>query len=521
MNLLGLWLKAGLFGILLGLGGIKTTEADVTLPSQGKWQGGTFPDSLFDETPYIGLPFLESFLVGQGSWMPDRQKFLLVDGKGRRWLFTLDNPYVAIDGKIWNLTYPVRRGPEHLFLPLHSLRRLLNTEFAAGLSEFPISKTSAEVKNQASRPLQPQSPSPSKAPEENFGPQGITFEKKENGTRIRILIPKGLNWQGLYARSHYLLQFPQGKIPDHLSGRIAGEDLCPVVTGTQESALAQLSLQLKPGHDTVEAQALPDEDSPPGKSLIEILVRRKPMLVESQSGKDAKEGIPNRKKTVILDPGHGGKDKGAIVDGTYEADITLAVSKDLKKELEAKGFRVLMTRTDDTYKTLGERPKFASDKARDLFISLHCNSIGGTEKRKRTVSGYTVYILREGESEEDKALARRENAAIKEEARKDGKADISPVEWILLEHQLNLYSKQSEEFTEKVVKAFEGSVMGKYSTGARQAGFYVLVGAFMPAILFEMGFLTHPEDRRIMKSRKGQKEIAQRLSVAVADFLSE
>ncbi len=473
---------------------------ETRLPARGDWPGGAFPDTVFENTPYIGLSLVESVLGGEAAWMPDRQKFLLTDREGRRWAFTLDNPFVAVDGKLWNLSYPVRRGPEHLFLPWHPIRRLLNGEYGTDLPDLPQARSESKAPTSAKEAAQP---------------FGLTFEPKDNGTLIRLTLPRGQTWQGLYARSHYLVQLPQGKLPTHLLGRLPGEDLCAVVVGSQESGLAQLSFQLKPGHDTVEAHVEPAAADASEKTVVEILVRRK---VPDPAPKTK---TARGKKTVIIDPGHGGKDKGAIVDGTYEADITLAVSKDLKKELEAKGFRVLLTRLDDTYKTLAERPKFASDQGGDLFLSLHCNAIGGTEKRKRTVSGYVVYILREGESEEDKALARRENAAIQEEAKKDGKADISPVEWILLEHQLNLYSKQSEEFTEEVVKAFEGASIGKYSTGARQAGFYVLVGAFMPAILFEMGFLTHPDDRRIMKSRKGQKEIARRLAIAVDAFLED
>ena len=113
---------------------------------------------------------------------------------------------------------------------------------------------------------------------------------------------------------------------------------------------------------------------------------------------------------------------------------------------------------------------------------------------------------------------RRENQAIQEESGKSGKDEIAPVDWILLEHQLNLYSKQSESLAESIVKNFDGFDVPKYSTGARQAGFFVLVGAYMPAVLFEMGFLTHPQDRRILGSKSGQREIARRMAAAIDRF---
>ncbi len=221
--------------------------------------------------------------------------------------------------------------------------------------------------------------------------------------------------------------------------------------------------------------------------------------------------------TIIIDPGHGGRDRGASYKGVEEARITLAVAKELKKSLEKLGYDAKLTREDDTYKTLAERPKFASDQKGDVFISLHCNSLPDPSNGN-DITGYTVYILREGQSDEDKALARRENEAVEEESGKASKSEIAPVDWILLEHQLNLYSRQSESLAESIVKGFHGFDIPKYSTGARQAGFFVLVGAYMPAVLFEMGFLTHPKDRTILNSKSGEREIAGRLATAIDHF---
>jgi N-acetylmuramoyl-L-alanine amidase len=224
-----------------------------------------------------------------------------------------------------------------------------------------------------------------------------------------------------------------------------------------------------------------------------------------------------KRPTLIVDAGHGGKDPGAVVKGVREADVNLAVAKLLRVELEAKGYRVLLTRETDVYLTLAERPRFASDSGGALFISLHCNSIAGTATRLNAVTGYVGYILREAENEEDKAIARRENQVAEEQSGKK-KTEISPLDWILLEHQLNLYSKQSESLVESVVRSFAGFEIPKYTTGARQAGFFVLVGAYMPAMLFEMGFLTHPGDRETLSSKAGQREIARRLATAIDGF---
>jgi len=279
----------------------------------------------------------------------------------------------------------------------------------------------------------------------------------------------------------------------------------------QEKNLVQVTLDIPRPIDTVEVAYS-------SETLAYQVTVRKPSSKKpkADSAEKAKDKAV-KAATIIIDPGHGGKDQGAMVAGVNEAQVTLAVAKELKANLVKLGYRALMTRESDTFISLPDRPKFASEKGGDLFISLHCNAIGGAPKHKQQVSGFTSYILREGESEEDKALARRENEAIGAEGGKS-KAEISPVEWILLEHQLNLYSKESESFVEQIVSGFDGNAIPKYQTGAGQAGFYVLVGAYMPAVLFEMGFLTNDQDRRVLTSEKGQRQIAERLAKAIDRF---
>jgi N-acetylmuramoyl-L-alanine amidase len=318
----------------------------------------------------------------------------------------------------------------------------------------------------------------------------------------------------LWVPPHFILKFEKGLLSPRFPLRSPGQGLVKQIHAVQEKNLAQVTLNIPRTVDTVEV-AYSEEGEDPGYL---VTVRKKDSKREAPAAKPEK--LAGGKGTVIIDPGHGGRDQGAMVGGVNEAQVTLAVGHALKAHLTKLGYKALMTRETDDYVSLEERPKFASSKGGDLFISLHCNSIGGSAKRKKSVSGHVAYILREGESEEDKALARRENQAISEESGKAGKGEISPVEWILLEHQLNLYSKESEAFAEHVIREFGGFQIGKYGTGAGQAGFFVLVGAYMPAILFEMGFLTNDKDRQLLASPKGQKQIAEKMGQAVHKYLT-
>ena len=223
-------------------------------------------------------------------------------------------------------------------------------------------------------------------------------------------------------------------------------------------------------------------------------------------------------KTIVIDPGHGGKDSGAQGKKSNEKDIVLSIGKLLKKELEKEGFNVKMTRDKDEFIELGQRANLANQWDGDLFISLHCNAIDATPERKKQIKGYHVYVLRAPESEEDKAIARRENKVATLYGEKNAKEELSPIEWFKLEARLEKYKQNSYMFTEEMLKAFDGGKIRRQAGGVGGAGFMVLVGALMPAVLFEIGFISNLEDEAYMMTDAGQKDIAKRISKAVSTY---
>jgi N-acetylmuramoyl-L-alanine amidase len=223
-------------------------------------------------------------------------------------------------------------------------------------------------------------------------------------------------------------------------------------------------------------------------------------------------------KTIVIDPGHGGKDSGAQGKKSNEKDIVLSIGKLLKKELEKEGFNVKMTRDKDEFIELGQRANLANQWDGDLFISLHCNAIDATPERKKQIKGYHVYVLRAPESEEDKAIARRENKVATLYGEKNAKEELSPIEWFKLEARLEKYKQNSYMFTEEMLKAFDGGKIRRQAGGVGGAGFMVLVGALMPAVLFEIGFISNLEDEAYMMTDAGQKDIAKRISTAVSTY---
>jgi N-acetylmuramoyl-L-alanine amidase len=340
---------------------------------------------------------------------------------------------------------------------------------------------------------------------------GFKVSKKDGAELVELRLSKKLPYETIFHPPHFLVRFSGLKGDSALFAQFRASKFIQKVTPSQEANGFQIRFQIVEG---IEGGEVLEQDS--GRA-IQIIFGEKP--APEPIDPDTTTIVKPRKKkirTVVIDPGHGGKDPGALGKDIYEKEVVLSVGTKLRDKLRKAGFIVKMTRDDDTFVELQDRPAMASKWGGDLFVSLHCNAVDGEERRKKT-DGYRVYILREAESEEDKAIARRENKAA-ELSSKKRKSEISPVEWILLENQLNSFTKESEHLTELMVDGFQNMGVRKMGSGAGQAGFMVLVGAFMPAILVELGFITHPDDEKYLMSPKGQDELAERLARSILRY---
>ncbi len=195
-------------------------------------------------------------------------------------------------------------------------------------------------------------------------------------------------------------------------------------------------------------------------------------------------------ETIMLDPGHGGKDVGATANGLYEKDIVLRAAKILGAKLEARGFRVLYTRTTDKFIPLEERTAMANVRKADLFISLHCNAEEGS-----SANGLEVYSLNLAKTQDAVRVAARENAVT---ARR-----ISDLQVILTDLMLNSKVQESKDLAGGVQTQILRAVKRRHGIRdrkQREAPFYVLMGAKMPAILVEMGYITNPAEAKKLDS---------------------
>ena len=247
--------------------------------------------------------------------------------------------------------------------------------------------------------------------------------------------------------------------------------------------------------DTKESDAAP----PPKKTLAELHL------------KDS--GV----RTIIIDPGHGGKDPGAIgASGYTEKDAVLDIALRLKDLLvKQESLNVILTRSNDIFIPLGERTKIANDANADLFVSIHANS-----SPHRSIHGIEIYLL--GKSSDKRALrtAARENNVSEEEASNMDKILIS----IKKDLQQEYKKEESLELAHSARSSFLKRLRASYPVvdlGVKTAPFYVLINTSMPSILAEVSFISNPVEEQRLKSKSYRQLMAESLLDGIRSFMSE
>ncbi|WP_052507015.1 N-acetylmuramoyl-L-alanine amidase [Desulfonatronovibrio magnus] len=214
-------------------------------------------------------------------------------------------------------------------------------------------------------------------------------------------------------------------------------------------------------------------------------------------------------RTIMIDPGHGGKDPGAVHRGVLEKDVVLRMAKILGEQLKSQGFEVLYTRTTDVFVPLEERTAMANSQNVDLFISVHANA-----HRSNNIRGFEVYYLNFAQSQDAMRVAARENAVSTQK--------ISDLQYILTDLMLSSKINESRDLANKIHEVTINHVRSRFSqvadNGVRQAPFYVLMGARMPAILLEIGYMTNEQDMRLIQSEDFLKHMAGGLTRGVIAY---
>jgi N-acetylmuramoyl-L-alanine amidase len=234
--------------------------------------------------------------------------------------------------------------------------------------------------------------------------------------------------------------------------------------------------------------------------------------------------VVRKNRTIIVDAGHGGPDNGmhGPIGGRttlYEKDITLAVSKRLARTLEERGIDVVMTRSRDTLIALSDRGRIANQRKGDLFISIHVNAANPRWKDPRGARGFETYFLAEAKTEDERRVAQMENDVVRFETSSGPSPTDDALGFILNDMAQNEHLRESSDLAELIQERLHKAHPGP-SRGVKQAGFRVLVTAYMPAVLVEIGFGTNPVEAAYIASADGQREISSAVADAAVEYLA-
>lgn len=219
----------------------------------------------------------------------------------------------------------------------------------------------------------------------------------------------------------------------------------------------------------------------------------------------------DRSKTIVIDAGHGGNDPGAVGYKRYrEKIVVLQIARELRKVLKSRGYRVYMTRTSDKFIKLSNRTKYAKKKKADIFVSIHANA-----SPKKSAHGIECYFLQRSRSERAKKVAAKENSMNTSEMNTYGKDSFLNT---LNSHNIVASNKLAIDLQRSMLSTLNKSYKGVRDGGVRGGPFWVLVGAQMPSVLVEVGFITNTTEAKRLVKTKYQKKLALGMANGIESY---
>ena len=417
---------------------------------------------------------------------------LLLRFKSKKITISPSSSFLIINDKPYNLSLPVIFDGNDFWIPLNPFLRIISITNLPDLkldsSEkfLLVGKPSTNILN-------------------------CNIEKKKNGTLIQIKTNKYFNDSQLSAsitRGGWLNLNISGGELDSLLISDNTKIISPVlrIRPLQMENSAQISFLIK--DDIDDYSILSDNNS------IDISIRPN---IELSSEKIKEMKSRWNLDTIVIDAGHGGKDPGCLSNGLQEKTITLDVAKKLGKMIEQKlGIKVIYTRTEDEFIPLWKRTKIANDSGGKLFISIHVNA----SPNSRSARGFETYFIRPGKFDDATEVAQRENKVIELEEPNSKSRQLTKENLIIATMAQASFTKQSEFFADQIQKELDKNFVNK-NRGVKQAGFHVLVGASMPNVLVELGFITNSKDRRMLSQSSQRKKMAKSIFDAIVTYKNE
>lgn len=348
-------------------------------------------------------------------------------------------------------------------------------------------------------------------------------EREQQRDSIPAPPSRRMDYESLIARRQGTRKVRQATIPDAPSAAEIQFIVSRITPRTDALVQSSLSSRLpvratfvsKPTPERAVAATAPPPKSQPGPSAPPTRKASEPEAPEpakrNPNGSTMTRVLGLKLGRVVLDPGHGGRDAGTSgSDGLHEKDIVLDIAKRLGGLLEERlGSEVIYTRTDDSFVGLTRRPEIANEKKADLFLSIHVNS-----SPFPAVSGFETYYLSFTATKSSLDTATRENAGANK--------GVGELQDLLKKIALNDKLDESKEFAGRIqtslVNLAPKATRVNKDRGIKRAPFVVLIGASMPAVLAEVGFISNPQEETQLSKPEQRQKIAEALYRGVAGY---
>jgi N-acetylmuramoyl-L-alanine amidase len=462
---------------------VRTVPGDKAVPILSFEQGGMI---------WISIPDLARQAGFRESRAASSPKVTFTNDQGKI-SFIRDNHFYIADTAVTVMPRPpVLRGSA-LYLPAPDLVRIFDAKYPGTIS-WNAGASAVTVNTLKHNVL------------------SITAEAKQNGTVATVVLADSLPYEVTYFHPNLAINFGGGKLDPRAVRRRLRAGVIDSAFTVQYDGSAQISFIVNHPIET------PHVDY--NRATRTLMISMRPRI--EQTARRASQ-VPldiSGIRTVVIDPGHGGRDPGAVgPTGVMEKNVVLGIGLELKKMLEKAGLKVYMTRERDVFVPLRERTRFANDKRADIFVSLHTDAIDGDKRRRDAIKGYKVYFLSHAKNEEDKMVAMRENAVIEFEGT-DAMQNYDALNDVLNSLAGAEFLRESQELSIIIEQSLGANVkrIPRLHLGVGQANFWVLNGALMPSVLVEVGFISNSEEEKLLADKRIQFQQAAAISEAILKF---
>jgi N-acetylmuramoyl-L-alanine amidase len=451
---------------------------------------------------YMSLEdFAEAFHFG--LYTNDQKRKTVLYLEKDRITFTADNTFVKFNDQMLQMPLECQWYDDSIWVPVKYFTDILNKytpfqfQYNSDNKQFGIEEADVNI-------------------------TGVRIAEKENGTLIDVFTTKRFKEKEIIVdiRNRWLhIDVYGAKIDPASLMTVQPSGIISEVKAFQMAETASLSFKLK--KDVLSRDLVINRSG----NDFHVNLRTKEIIAENKEHEKIKSDLEEQKKrwiidTIVIDAGHGGKDPGAIgYSKVKEKDLVLPMALALGKRIQQKmpDIKVVYTRKRDVFIPLWKRTKIANDVGANLFISIHCNS-----NRSSRPNGYETYFVSEDKNTKATDVVLKENSAIQFEESQDRKR-YEGVNFILAT-MLQSDNIRRSQFLASEVQAslkFKLNKVGMTSRGVKQGPFWVLVGATMPNILVECGYISNKYEEKLLRKQTTQKKIAEGIFAGIEKYKAE